>query len=290
MKTKFKSALSAMGLAVALTAGPAVADPTYFSPFTVFHDDDLDRVFDNDNSGTLTVGDRLVSVVEFFQSQGISAGQGPISMAPAELTAVADITITGVNATTGVISFGASGGAGVLSGFAAGTTVAVFLDQTPDLDVINSNCGTRAQCLALAGLGGTDGSTLYLTLGFFGDPDNAWVSAPASGGANIAVVQAGAATQSFGTFNLAQQVGVNNTGRTFGPEACGVFCGPGGDGFVTALGNGQILGGAGLVPSEWTARSKADLQLAPIPEPGSLALLGLALAGLSVTRRRSKSA
>jgi len=285
----------AAAVGLALSAGPVSAAITFFSPFTKIHDDDLDFIVDSGagNPGVLGVGDRLISVAEFSSTSGIFAGQGPANNEPAqELTLVSDITITAVDG-LGRLIFGASGAAGVLSAFAPGTTAALWTDTTPDLDVINSNCGTRAQCLALAGLGGTDGSTLWATIGFFGDPDNFWVSNPSSGGATIAVVQGGNSSQTFGDFNFAQNLGVNNTGHTFGLQSCGVpdfFCNPtalpGQDGMATVIGNGQILGGQGLVAAEWTARSKADAQVAPLPEPGTLVLLAMGLLGVGFGARK----
>jgi hypothetical protein len=285
---KLKSALWGVALALGLASAPASALTWYF-PITSFEDNDLDFVVDTNSNGIIDVGDRLVSVLEFQTTEGILAGQGPTSILPQELTAVADLTVVGISA-TGQLIFGASGATGVLSGFAAGTTVALWIDSTPDLDVINSNCGTRAQCLVLAGLGGADaGSSLFMTIGFFGDADALWVSTPLAGGTIISTVQGGSSSQSFGAFSYSQQIGINNTGQIFGLQPCAPFCGIGGNGLIQVTGSGQILGGQGLTASEWTARSDNDAQVAPlqVPEPGSLVLLGAALlAAASVGARR----
>src|SRR5690606_20459106 len=119
---------------------------TFFSPVTSFEDDDLDAVIDVDGNGEISVGDRLVSVIKWTRTSGIFAGQGPVDIGPAEeLTGLADITVSAIVGNQ--IFFAPSGAAGLLAAFAPGTMVATWLDGTPDLDVINSNCGNQASCI-----------------------------------------------------------------------------------------------------------------------------------------------
>jgi len=278
--------LTVVGLGLATASTPASALVQFFFPRTNFEDNNIDRIFDNDNSGTVSVGDRFVSIQEFGATSGDLSGQGPTPIGPEEFTSIVDITAVGLVGNN--VIFAPTGAGGLLAGFAAGTAAAVWLDATPDLNVINGACGTVAQCAALAGLGGGDGSTLYLTLGFFGDLDATIIGSPIGGAAiSIPVLAGGGPNTSFGVVNISLQVGVNNTGFALGEQACAPFCGPGGNGLIQVTGSGNLLGGSGLNQANWTARSDNDVGVVPIPEPASIALLGLAFVGLGLMRRRS---
>ena len=281
-----------IGVTLAAMSSPAMA-LSWYTPFTVFEDDNLDFVVDN-GDGVLSIGDRLISVAEFNNTQGILAGQGPSAIIDSgvEITAVADVTIIAAVETaagSGEFNFvfGASGAAGLLSGYAAGTALVAFSDASPDLDVINANCGTRASCLTLAGLGLADGSTEFLSAGFFGDLDASWVSSSFNSGATIAVVEGGNASTKFGSFNFSLDIGINNTGWDLVDQNCSPFCTGAGDSMIALTGSGDILGGQGLADyNEWTARSDTDVQVAPIPEPVTLGLLGAGLLAFGGLRRK----
>jgi len=292
LKTFARSALAASIAALGLAAGSANAYILF--PYTTLQDDNREKIIDVNNNGLLDAGDKLRAVIEIKAIEDTN-GSGDYNIgigSQPELTGLSEIEVKSAIDVLGdqsfwIFSFGPSAsfqtelaGMGVPPapvGVGNGIMVAFWTDPANNLDLVT--CTSVANCEAAA----TDG-TLWATGGFAGDKDAVWGATSAFGNVIQDIRDANSATN-VASFNYRLEVLYNGTGVALLDQSYKP-CTPNAtkDCMIQVIGGGSVVGGQGLT-NGYDARSDFDFSL-KVPEPGNLALLGLAAIGIGATSRR----
>jgi hypothetical protein len=250
----------------------------------------VDAAATTDNpSGVVGVGDRLVGIA------GINTIENPNSTTIGsgtvydELTAVFDITV--INRVTAGQALSGGGTCsrlfcfefGATAGFAppgfgsqAGAMLAFYDDSADNYTRDLTGATALADMITRA----SDGTPMWL-LGKTESDDFWWA------GSDVDDITVAGGLTAFGNFNFGLTLLDSVLGPDLGNRDCVFNPITGGGSIGNLCGNGQLLGKGGQASAFDTFDDvNLDINIASVPEPGTLALFGTALLGWAGLRRR----
>ncbi|MCB1965327.1 MAG: PEP-CTERM sorting domain-containing protein [Candidatus Accumulibacter sp.] len=249
----------------------------------LFSDNSAEQWLDNNGNKILDVGDALRgifsidNITDVAANNQIAIGTGTVYN---ELTGLFQVLVTGMaplSATRANYEFGFD------PSFGMGAGVVGVLYEDPAQNFARTGCGTFAGCEATA-----TGGNLWMTVGLGGDAF--WSAANAAIDPSIGAVLP--LTTPLGNFGMGLNIITNNSGFSWNQVDCVDtvsftvhtvdVCGQGG---ILATGK-DLPPGSNKAITPYSIFDNVDFTLNRVPEPGSMALIGLALVGLGAARGR----